>query len=344
MRSRACRVRIDQRPELHRFTVLELLLGLGSRTLPRMSKLPRLPIQRTQDFIEALFKDDLHAKRVRSLADATIGVLHAGALGVHAIGRGLASARGLTDKHAVKQVDRLLSNAGIDPWELFRTWVPHVVGERKEIFVNFDWTEFEPDDHAMIVASVQTNHGRTTPLMWLTVTRSELKNQRNNHEDDLLSHLQTVMPAGVKVTIVADRGFADQKLYAFLTTLGFDHIIRFRSIIHVTTKEGETKAAKDWLGASGRMRVFRDASITAQRHPVPVVLCVKAEAMDDAWCIATSRSDLSGPEIVAKYGKRFSIEEMFRDVKDLRFGMGLGWRTVGDAKRESPVRTRSRAA
>ena len=85
------------------------------------------------------------------------------------------------------------------------------------------------------------------------------------------------------------------------------------------------------------MRVFREASVTALRHPVPAVVCVKAEAMDDAWCIATSRSDQSGPEIVAKYGKRFSIEEMFRDVKDLRFGMGLGWRTVDDAKRRDRI-------
>jgi hypothetical protein len=322
---------------LHGSTASELPLGLLPRTLPGMSKRPALSLQRVQDFIEALFKDDLHAKRVRSLSDATIGVLHAGALGVHAIGRGLAAARGRTDKHAIKQVDRMFSNAGIDPWELFRAWVPHVVGDRKEIFVNFDWTEFEPDDHSMIVASLQTNHGRTTPLMWLTVTRSELKNQRNNHEDELLSHLQTVMPAGVKVTIVADRGFADHKLYAFMATLGFDYIIRFRSIIHVTTKEGETKSAKDWLGTSGRMRVFREASITTQHHAVSTVLCVQAEAMADAWCIATSRSDLSGPEIVAKYGKRFSIEEMFRDVKDLRFGMGLGWRTVGDTKRRDRI-------
>jgi hypothetical protein len=53
-------------------------------------------------FLDELLAEDLHAKRVRSLADATLGVLHAGALGVHAIGRGLAAARGLNDKHAVK--------------------------------------------------------------------------------------------------------------------------------------------------------------------------------------------------------------------------------------------------
>ena len=33
-------------------------------------------------------------------------------------------------KHAIKQVDRLLSNGGIDVWESFARWVPHLVGSR----------------------------------------------------------------------------------------------------------------------------------------------------------------------------------------------------------------------
>ena len=36
----------------------------------------------------------------------------------------------LTDKHAIKQVDRLLSNAAIDPWKQAAAWVPYVVGGR----------------------------------------------------------------------------------------------------------------------------------------------------------------------------------------------------------------------
>jgi hypothetical protein len=52
-------------------------------------------------FLDTLFGDDLHAKRVKSLAGATVGL----------IGQGLARARGRLTKHAVKQVDRLLSNA-----------------------------------------------------------------------------------------------------------------------------------------------------------------------------------------------------------------------------------------
>src|SRR5438270_13869349 len=47
---------------------------------------------------------DLHAKRVDSLCDATLGVLHSGSLAVAAIGHGLAAARGRLSKHAIKQV------------------------------------------------------------------------------------------------------------------------------------------------------------------------------------------------------------------------------------------------
>jgi hypothetical protein len=42
------------------------------------------------------------------------------------------------------------------------------------------------------------------------------------------------------VTIFADRGFGDQKLFAFLDELGFDYVIRFRGNIHVTDVTGET--------------------------------------------------------------------------------------------------------
>src|SRR4051812_31777573 len=86
------------------------------------------------DFIDSVFGDDLHAKRVLSLAGAAAGVLRAGAVGIHAIGRALALARGgvVQAKHTVKQVDRLLSNDALDVWAMFERWVPFVVAERTD--------------------------------------------------------------------------------------------------------------------------------------------------------------------------------------------------------------------
>jgi hypothetical protein len=89
--------------------------------------------------------EDFHAKRVLSLANGVIGVIHAAALAVHFIGEGLAAATGAAPKHAIKQIDRMLSNPGMSLWVFFARWVPFVVGVRKAIRVAFDWTEFDGD-------------------------------------------------------------------------------------------------------------------------------------------------------------------------------------------------------
>lgn len=127
-------------------------------------------------------------------------------LAIHAIGHGLAQARGKLTKHAVKQVDRLLSNQGVEVWSLFAHWVPYVVGPRQFIVVAMDWTDFDPDAQATLMLSLLTRHGRATPLLWLTVEKATLKAQRNAYEDRVLIRLSEVLPPGVKVLIVADRG------------------------------------------------------------------------------------------------------------------------------------------
>ena len=73
-----------------------------------------------------LFDGDLHAKRILSLANATLGVVRTASLAVNTIGQGLALARGLVTKHAIKQVDRLLSNEGIDIDAALRLSLIHI--------------------------------------------------------------------------------------------------------------------------------------------------------------------------------------------------------------------------
>ena len=287
------------------------------------SKRPRLGRKRIGAFVAAIFEDDMHAKRVQSLGDAVTGVIHAAAVSIHAIGHGLAQATGGSGKHAIKQVDRLLSNAGLDLARVFAQWVPFVLGPRKEVVVAFDWTDFDGDDQTTIALNLVTSHGRATPLLWKTVRKSELKDRRNDHEDALLELFESVLPDAVKVTLLADRGFGDQKRYELLRLLGFDYVVRFRGIIRVEAPDGEARPAADWVPAGGRPRLIRNAAVTADRCPVPAVVCVKARGMKDAWLLASSRSDLTGAAIVKLYGRRFTIEESFRDTKNLRFGLGL---------------------
>lgn len=288
---------------------------------------------RVHQFVESAVGSDLHAKRVLSLGNAVVGTLTSASLAIHAIGLGLAKAGKLKGKHAIKQVDRLVSNMGINVWELFAFWVPFVIASRPHVVVALDWTEFDGDDQSTIALNMVTRHGRATPLMWLTVKKSELKDQRNGHEDRLLKRLSEVLPAGVGVTILADRGFGDTKLYAFLQELGFRYIIRFKENISVTSEDGVTKTAGDWVSPSGRAKKLKNVLVTGAKIPVPAVVVVKAAGMKDAWCLACSDPELSASLAVAHYGKRFSIEENFRDTKDIHFGMGLSHTSIGTPER-----------
>jgi hypothetical protein len=83
--------------------------------------------------------------------------------------------------------------------------------------VAMDWTDFDADNQATIMLALISDQGRSTPLVWLTVDKSTLKDHRNFYEHRVLIRLASCLPAGIKVCIVADRGSGDQKLYRMLT-------------------------------------------------------------------------------------------------------------------------------
>ena len=280
-------------------------------------------IEFIRDYLRAIFAGDVHSKRIDSLAGATLGVMTSASLAVSVIGHALAQARCRLTKHAIKQVDRLLSNQGVVVWDMFGPWVTEMVGQRRSIVVAMDWTDFDADDQTTLALNLVTNHGRATPLLWLTVFKGELKAKRNDYEDLCLLRLAEALPEGAVVTILADRGFGDVKLFAFLDELGFDYVIRFRGNIHVAAADGETRLAADWVGKGGRARKIPAASVTAGGREVGAVVCVHAKDMKEPWCLAASTTTDTAKHLMTTYGKRWGIESGFRDTKDLRFGMGM---------------------
>lgn len=283
-----------------------------------------IDLGKIQEHLLDMFNGDVHAKRVLSIANAVIGVITSTSLAVHLIGQGFSVAKGRVTKHGIKQIDRLLSNIKFNVWNYFYYWIPEIVGSRTEIIVAMDWTEFEKDKHSTIAIYLVTNHGRATPLLWKTHSKSRLKNNRNRYEREILSHLKDTLPVGVHVTVLADRGFGYVEFYAELEKLEFDYVVRFKSNIYVTSNDGEERTAKEWLGKNGRAKRLEDAGITREFGKyIPVVICVQKKGMKDIWCLVSSTPEFKTNEIINFYAKRWSIEPKFRDQKNLRFGMGM---------------------
>jgi len=279
---------------------------------------------------------DLHKKRVDSLANATQGVIAAASLSVTAIGSGYAVLQGGDPKHGVKQVDRMLSNAGIDLPAVMTSWCRYLIGDRKSVEVALDWTSFDNDKHSTLAAGVVAD-GRAAPLFWETVEDAELSDGgRTDAETALLYRLHDAWPEDVQIILLADRGFGDSALYELLQEWGWDYVIRFRQGITVRYR-GEVQAAKKYLSKTGRARLLRAVQVTGKKVAIPGVVVVKDRDMKDSWCLATTLVDGGATVAVKAYGRRFTIEEMFRDMKDDRYGFALRQRHVRSAQRRDKL-------
>jgi hypothetical protein len=307
-------------------------LSKAARTLTGQRK-ATLALRHTRNLADVLFGEDLHAKRVESLANGVAGVLNAAMLSIHAIGQAYAAMAHIEARSGVKQLDRLLSNVGVDLKVLFPAWIRFVVGVRTSLIIALDWTEFDDDDHVTLCAYAVTRHGRATPLIWKTHRKSEMEGHRTEWEHALVQQLHGAIAPNVGITLLADRGFGDQKLYELLTLLGWDYVIRFRGCILVENSAGETRPASEWVRPGGRASMIRSAKVTDDKASVPAVVLVHARNMKEAWCLATSLNASTASEVVKLYGRRFTIEESFRDAKDIRFGVGLKATHIGRTDR-----------
>ncbi|MYH28313.1 MAG: transposase [Acidobacteria bacterium] len=87
---------------------------------------------------------------------------------------------------------------------------------------------------------------------------------------------------------------------------------------------GERRAAAAWVGAGERAQRLVGARVTDEHEwPVGAVGCVHDLKMDEPWCLVASEATVPTRILIRYYGKRWGIEAGFRDIKNMRFGMGL---------------------
>ena len=286
----------------------------------------------------------VHATRLAALAAVVEGLTFSEKLSVTGIGRGF---RGRTrPKHSIKRVDRLLSNPRLqaDRWEIFRSITHHLVGDVARPVILIDWTTVI-DGFSALVAAVPVG-GRAMTIY--EEVHPETSNNKPRVQGRFLRRLAEVLPIGSCPIIVVDAGFK-VPFFRAVQRMGWDFIGRERQHVGlkigggdwIFTKQAFAKArrtAKD-LGTTtlnktkGLSFVTRLVVISSPRNPNhPWKKRFRGGGKDregyvrgahQPWLLPTSLTELPAEQIVALYATRMQIEQIFRDLKNPRFGWCL---------------------
>jgi hypothetical protein len=286
----------------------------------------------------------VHAVRLRAVLAVVEAIVSVGRLSVVSIGRAVRG--GAFPKHAIKRVDRLLSNGRMyrERSLYFAAMARKLIGSRKRPIVLVDWTKVTEGFHALVAAVPAV--GRAVSI-YLEVHPERVLGKACV-QARFLRRLREVLPAGCTPVIVADAGFHGP-FFREVTALGWDFLGRIRSnarLQHLAT--GVWTGMKELYSRAssvprdlGRFRLYRtrrrfEASLVlarspryGKRHPwigrrpIQGSPCPKTiRGAKTPWLLVTSLQE-PATAVVALYAKRMQIEETFRDIKNPRFGWCL---------------------
>ena len=230
-----------------------------------------------------------------------------------------------TVKHQIKRAWRFCANDGVEVSDAMRGIVKQLLKKRqKPLLIAWDWVDIRGYQTLVISAVLK---GRSVPLYWASCLANvyDGHRSRNAFEESLLLVLRTMIPRELKVILLGDRGFGRTALAAFCREQGFSYLIRIQPNVRVKLKGFDGKLL-DYPVKKGIAKVLKDAAYRSdQALKQNIVVHWKRnlpKKRDECWFLMT---DLKGTaqKLCQLYGRRMTIEQLFRDDKNKRNGWSL---------------------
>jgi hypothetical protein len=263
---------------------------------------------------------DLRRSQAKTLADLTAAALHLGRASLAALGRHLAG--DTAAKHRIKRVWRFCANPRVEVSTAMAGVIGHLTRRHKPLVVALDWVEVRAF-HTLMAAAVR--RGRAVPLLWASYPEWVLHKSQNNLEEGLLRLLRASVPAGVRVIVLADRGFGRAELAKTCHGLGLSFVFRIKPDVRVRHPRFRGLLA-DFPVRPGCWRTLKGADYRSD-GAVRVNVAIRWKQglppkRDEPWFLMTDLNR-SAVAISDLYAQRMTVEELFRDGKSCRNGSAL---------------------
>jgi len=229
---------------------------------------------------------------------------------------------------AVNRFYRLLRNRRIDELGWTGAWARQLVRRAdKHLLVGVDWTEWS-SGMRMLVAAVVVGK-RAVPLAARAFTQKVWRGSQNRKEGDFLRMLSAALhQAGLKATLLCDRGFRRVSWLKLIETHRLQFVVRLMDDVHVHVGS-EHRALASMALQPGKLLDLGEVPIRSDAKMTVRVVGYRARGAKETWWLATNRKD-PADAILSLYDRRMTIEEQFRDIKGKRFGVKLAWTRFRD--------------
>jgi Transposase DDE domain len=192
------------------------------------------------------------------------------------------------------------------------------------------WLVLDESGHSDVVRvllAALVYRGRAVPLAWVLWPAQQPHNQ--SYWSDcatLLAQVATILPAGLRITVLADRAFGCPAFTDLVTEKGWDHLVRVQGQTRLRHTDGREHPLRELLSQAGtrwcgcgqvfKKQGWRTLSVVAYwrspcREPLLLVSSLPAQ-----W------------DLVRQYRLRSAIEALFRDWKS------SGWQWEASQVRE----------
>lgn len=218
----------------------------------------------------------------------------------------------------VRRFARWLTNDKVDVNQVYApviqealaSWGAHI------LYLALDTSRL-PGGYCLIRVSA-LYRGRAVPLVWQVLAHDSSSVAFEVYRP-LLAQTSRLLPSGLKVVLLADRGFCDTKLMSYLRDeLSWHYRIRIKVSLCCFIQQTEVKLSRAPL-AAGEARFWQEASLTAKRYGPVAIALGRPYGSDLRWLVVSSEP--TSRQTFVEYGLRFRIEEEFLDEKSGGFGV-----------------------
>ncbi len=205
----------------------------------------------------------------------------------------------------------------VDTQRYYRPFVTQALGTWPDHILYLAIDTSSITERLVLARTAIIYRGRAVPLAWQVFRRRSVMLSFDQYAP-LLHYTRQLIPRGVTVVLLGDRGFRDIRLMALMRQFHWHFRLRLADNEKVWLGKQPAQPLNAWTLVAHQPRFLQRVRLTAQRFgPVNVALTWDGDPTHDPWRIATDQP--ARIETLTEYALRMGIDLGFLDDKSAGF-------------------------